>query len=280
MAHHEEEQVSGMVHEFGMTPLTWWLAGLAGTGLTLMLVAAGVGVITGGDVGIWFVLGLLMMAGGIGAWIAATRPFENFDNIDVRSTATTARMTTTPTRSPTKHGQTAAPAHHWTPCHARPSPRATRTGRLPGAVIRHGGRFLLLAAPSPDGEALARSVVIRYGVRYLEKHFLSLVPGLIALERGEMFTGRRARFRRQTQQRIPAPRSTATSSDGADEMKTVKWLDVAEPLMVLAYASATDASPVAVIDVLVGPEGAFSARMLAALPRYDSLDAVPPAEAE
>ena len=34
------------------------------------------------------------------------------------------------------------------------------------------------------------------------------------------------------------------------------------------------------IDGLAGPEGAFSARMLTALPRYDSLDAVPPAEVE
>jgi len=152
---------------------------------------------------------------------------------------------------------------------------------FPGAVIRHGGRILLSADAAPDGEALARSVVIRYGVRYLEKHFLSLVPGLIALERGEMFTGEDALdFVVKRSNLYPRTEVYGYSSDGADEMKTVKWLDVAEPLMVLAYASATDASPVAVIDGLVGPEGAFSARMLAALPRYDSLDAVPPAEAE
>lgn len=112
MAHHEEEQVSGMIHEFGMTPLTWWLAGLAGAGLTLMLVAAGAGVITGGDVGIWFVLGLLMLAGGIGAWIAATRPFENFDNIDVPIDGDHGAHDDHTDESHDEHGHTAAPAHH------------------------------------------------------------------------------------------------------------------------------------------------------------------------
>lgn len=150
-----------------------------------------------------------------------------------------------------------------------------------GVVIRHAGRILLTPGPAPDDEVLARSVVIRYGVRYLEKHFLSLVPGLIALERGELFTGEDALdFVVKRSNLYPRTEVYGYRSDGADEMKTVKWLDVAEPLMVLAYANAAATSPVAEIDGLAGPEGAFSARMLTALPRYDSLDAVPPAEVE
>ena len=81
MAHHEDAP-SGMVHEFGMTPLTWWLAALAGTGMTLMIVAAAIGVITGQGVGLLFALGALMLLGGGGAWIGVTRPFEHFDDIN------------------------------------------------------------------------------------------------------------------------------------------------------------------------------------------------------
>ena len=81
MAHHEE-QTSGMVHEFGMTPLTWWLAALAGPGMSLMIVAAAIGVITGQSVSILFALGTLMLIGGGAAWIGVTRPFEHFDDIN------------------------------------------------------------------------------------------------------------------------------------------------------------------------------------------------------
>lgn len=81
MAHHEEES-PGMVHDFGMTPLTWWLAALAGTGMTLMIVAATIGVITGGGVGILFALGTLMLVGGGAAWFGVARPHENIDDIN------------------------------------------------------------------------------------------------------------------------------------------------------------------------------------------------------
>lgn len=123
--------------------------------------------------------------------------------------------------------------------------------------------------------------MIRYGVRYLEKHFLALVPGLVALERGELFTGEAALdFVVRRSNLYPRAEVYGYRSDGVDEMKTVKWLDVAEPLMVLVYTDAAATTPVAEIDGLVGPRDSFPARMVAALPRYDSLDAVPPAEAE
>jgi hypothetical protein len=147
---------------------------------------------------------------------------------------------------------------------------------FPGAVVRHHGRIILTANPAPERDVLARGVVIRYGVRYLEKHFLSVVPGLIALERGELFTGEDALdFLVKRSNLYPRTEVYGYRSDGADEMKTVKWLDVAEPLMVLAYANDAATSPVAEVDGLSGPEDVFTARMLAALPRYESLDAVP-----
>jgi hypothetical protein len=81
MAHHEE-YTPGITHDFGMTPLTWWLAALAGSGMTLMIVAAAIGAITGEGVGVLFALGALMLIGGGVAWFGVARPHEHIDDID------------------------------------------------------------------------------------------------------------------------------------------------------------------------------------------------------
>lgn len=80
---HQEDYKSGMHHDFGMTPVTWWLAALAGSGMTLMIVAAAIGVITGQGMGLLFVLGLLMLIGGGAAWFGVERPFDKIDDINV-----------------------------------------------------------------------------------------------------------------------------------------------------------------------------------------------------
>lgn len=82
MAHHEEYK-SGIHHDFGMTPLTWWLAALAGSGVTLMIVATGIGVITQQNMGLLFVLGLLMLIAGGAAWFGVERPFDKIDDISI-----------------------------------------------------------------------------------------------------------------------------------------------------------------------------------------------------
>lgn len=111
MAHHEE-QSPGITHDFGMTPLTWWLAGLAGTGMTLMIVAAGIGVITGEGVGLLFVLGALMLIGGGAAWIGYTRPFENFDDINKPLDDGHGHAAHAPEADHAAETDAHAPAHH------------------------------------------------------------------------------------------------------------------------------------------------------------------------
>jgi multisubunit Na+/H+ antiporter MnhB subunit len=64
------------------------LAMVGGLGLTLMIVAAGIGVLNLEDVdsslvGLFVVLGLGLLIASIGGWVIATRPFENFDDITV-----------------------------------------------------------------------------------------------------------------------------------------------------------------------------------------------------
>jgi hypothetical protein len=66
-------------------PLTFGTALTAGIGLVLMIVALGAGVAGGessaGAVSLLFLGGLGLLVLGVGAWIAAVRPFEHFDDI-------------------------------------------------------------------------------------------------------------------------------------------------------------------------------------------------------
>lgn len=65
------------------------LAMIGGIGMTLMIVAAGIGVVSpdidnlAGLVGLGVTLGLGLLIASIGGWVIATRPFEHFDDITV-----------------------------------------------------------------------------------------------------------------------------------------------------------------------------------------------------
>ena len=63
------------------------LAFIAGLGMTLMIVAAGIGVVTGDNIdssslGLFFAVGFAMLATGIIAWFAVVRPDTHFDDIN------------------------------------------------------------------------------------------------------------------------------------------------------------------------------------------------------
>ena len=65
------------------------LAMVGGLGMTLMIVAAGIGVVSpeidnlAALVGLFVTLGLGLLIASIGGWVIATRPFEHFDDITV-----------------------------------------------------------------------------------------------------------------------------------------------------------------------------------------------------
>ncbi len=70
------------------SPLAIGLAFCAGLGLTLMIVALGLGVISDAEtnvngLGVFFAAGLVMLIGGIGGWLGVARPFQNFDDINL-----------------------------------------------------------------------------------------------------------------------------------------------------------------------------------------------------
>ncbi len=64
------------------------LAFIAGAGLTLMIIAGGIGVVGGeaadsASLSLLFILGVAMLISGSVAWFAIVRPDTHFDNINV-----------------------------------------------------------------------------------------------------------------------------------------------------------------------------------------------------
>lgn len=144
-----------------------------------------------------------------------------------------------------------------------------------GALCRSGERYFLAINPPANAEIVAQGVVIRYGARLLGKPFLSIVPGLIALERGEMMTGEKAwEFLLKRSQLFPRAEVYGFSSQGKDDMKTVKWFDLALPPMVLAYVDNSATAPLAEVTALVGAADVFPPRAAEILPRFDTVDAL------
>ena len=81
------ETTNESAHNTGQNSLTLGLAMLAGLGMTMMIVAAGIGVVGGIDsdsalVGWLFIAGVAMfIVGGFG-WSGVVRPWETFDDIN------------------------------------------------------------------------------------------------------------------------------------------------------------------------------------------------------
>jgi ABC-type nickel/cobalt efflux system permease component RcnA len=64
------------------------LAMVGGLGLTLMVIALGLGVVGGENadsysIGLFFITGLALLIVGIASWFAVTRPDQHFDDINV-----------------------------------------------------------------------------------------------------------------------------------------------------------------------------------------------------
>jgi hypothetical protein len=59
-----------------------------------------------------------------------------------------------------------------------------------GMVLRLDQTHLLARTPQPGTEVVASGdLVVRYGIQYLDKPHLAIVPGLVALDYGEIITG-------------------------------------------------------------------------------------------
>ncbi len=143
-----------------------------------------------------------------------------------------------------------------------------------GAVIQIGeAQVLTTVKPSPDQVIVTGTFVIRYGLRFLGKLHISIVPGLLVLDRGEMMTGDEAwDFLLKHSNLYPRSEVFGYKNDGTDEMMLIRNLDMAIPPEVLVYEYATATKPIATPSVLIAPDiSGISERLLSYLPRYSSL---------
>ncbi|MBL8147077.1 MAG: hypothetical protein JNL34_11890 [Anaerolineae bacterium] len=147
---------------------------------------------------------------------------------------------------------------------------------FPGAVVLAGDQQALTFHPGLAPILWAGPCVIRYGVRFLGKPHLSIVPGLVALDYGEMLTGEEAwDFLTRHSNRYPRAEVFGYLNDGRDEMMRVRELDLALTPEVLAYAddeaTAPLARPLALIATADEAAG-LPPRLTIAIARFDTLE--------
>jgi hypothetical protein len=142
-----------------------------------------------------------------------------------------------------------------------------------GVVLQiAGAQALALTSPTEVQPIAAGVLIIRYGIGYLGKPHLSLVPGLVALDYGDMLTGEEAwSFLLKRSNLYPRADVVGYRNDGQDDMIQIKWLDLAQPVTVLVYADNSATMPIARPTVAIGDKAHFPPRLLEYLPHYETV---------
>lgn len=137
------------------------------------------------------------------------------------------------------------------------------------------GAFLTKALFDDMSLLAEGELIVRYGIRYLGKPHLAIVPELVALDYGHMLTGESAwEFLMNRSNLYPRADVIGHMNSGADEMITVKSLDIMLPVMVLIYDSLSNYQPLAAPLALISTDDASSPeRLRHYLPVYPSLSA-------
>lgn len=148
-----------------------------------------------------------------------------------------------------------------------------------GILARADGRYLLTCRELDHVETIGTgTLVVRYAIRFLGKPHLSVVPGLVALDYGDILTGDTGlEFLLKKSNLHPRADVVGYRNDGTDEMIAVKKLDLALPVEILAYSDSETNIPTASISALIAsPEEigihAVPERLLHYLPVYSTLD--------
>lgn len=118
------------------------------------------------------------------------------------------------------------------------------------------------------------SFIVRYGVRFLGKPHLSIVPAILALDYGEMLTGEDAwHFLLNKSNLYPRSEVFGHRNDGTDDMMQIKWLDVMDAFEVLVYNDDRVTMPLASVQALIAPDELnIPTHMNDYLPRYTSIE--------
>jgi hypothetical protein len=145
-----------------------------------------------------------------------------------------------------------------------------------GVVLLYQNRQALAWTPQAGTETLASGqFVIRYGVSYIGKTYLSIVPGMLVLDYGDILTGEDAwTFLLKKSNLHPRADVIGYRNDGQDDMVMVRTLDMGQPIEVLVYADEQATTPLYRPTALIALSLEGIPPYLAEyLPHYTSLDA-------
>jgi hypothetical protein len=155
-------------------------------------------------------------------------------------------------------------------------PRQPYSEQFDGVVLRLADHTLLARQPVPDAETVQQGVfTLRYAIVYLETPQYAIVPGLVAVDYGEMLVGEAAwEFIYKRSNLYPRADVVGYRSDGHDEMIPVKKLDLVQPVMTLVYPTETDTTPLAQIKgVIANDAEGLPAWLTRYAPLYPSVSA-------
>jgi hypothetical protein len=155
-------------------------------------------------------------------------------------------------------------------------PRAPIGDSFKGVLQKLGEAVLLAETPLAGAEILHDgSFILRYGVVYLGKPHLSIVPALLALDYGAFKTGEDAwDFLLNKSNLFPRADVIGYGNDGADCQVFVKELDLMFPFHILAYGNAEASKPLAQVAAVISdkPEN-LPPRLAEYAPNYPTIEA-------
>jgi hypothetical protein len=132
-------------------------------------------------------------------------------------------------------------------------PRAPIGDSFKGVLLKAEDAFLLAESPLATAEIVYQgSLILRYGVVYLGKPHLSIVPALLALDYGAFKTGEDAwDFLLNKSNLFPRADVLGYGNDGSDAQVFIKELDLLWPFDILAYSNAETNKPLAKIAAVI-----------------------------
>jgi hypothetical protein len=132
-------------------------------------------------------------------------------------------------------------------------PRNPIGDEFEGVLLQVDDKYLLSTAPLANATVVHEGkFIVRYGVAYLGKPHISIVPALLALDYGEFLTGENAwHFLMHKSNLHPRADVVGYRNDSEDDMVVVKSLDLMYPLHILVYADEDAKKPLAQVAAVV-----------------------------
>lgn len=143
-----------------------------------------------------------------------------------------------------------------------------------GSIIQIGDKQALATSIDSEVASVASgSFVVRYGLRFLGKLHISIVPGIVVMDYGDMITGEAAwDFLQKNSNLYPRSEVVGYRNDGTDDMLFIRTLDMAIPPEVLVYVDDQATKPLAKPVALIAADTmGIPQRILEYLPHYLSL---------